>query len=206
MGRYIDPRTQYFDDSGQPLIAGKVFIFESGSALNKDLFFDVNLNIVAPNPVTLSSSGRMPNTFFSGSARAKLTDADDVQFWDIDPIETTSGGQGGFPDWNAASIYNIPDYVIGSDDKIYCSFINANQDNDPVSTPAAWEQVEFIGIFNLNVTYAINDIVKGSDGNLYRSIAGGNIGNDPISTNDWTAAVDITGSTLARTYASALSF
>lgn len=209
MGRYIDPRPQYLSDDGDPLIEGKVFIFESGSATLKDIFFDTSREIPAPNPVILSASGRMPNTFFSGTAKATLTDSDEVQFWSIDPIESTSSGQGGFPDWNAITVWEIPNYVIGSDDNIYCSFINDNQDNNPLTTPTAWEEVEFTSIWNPNITYGITprpDTVKASDGNFYKTIAGGNLGNDPISTAAWTAAVDITGTDLALTQATALSF
>jgi len=206
MSRFINPVTQYGDSALDPLIDGKLFFFESGSATLKDIFSDVNESIPLANPVILTGDGSVPNIFYSGSARVKLTDRDEVQRWDRDPVGGDSGAGNNFSDWNNLTIYSIPDYVIGSDSNIYCSFINNNQSNDPVSSPAAWEQVEFIGIFNLNITYAINDIVKASDGNLYRSIAGGNIGNDPISTADWTAAVDITGTDLALTQATALSF
>lgn len=205
MPRSVNPVPQYLGDDGNPLAFGKMFYFESGSATLKDLFSDEDLSIPASNPRILTGSGRLPNTFYSGSVRQKLTDKDEVQFFDVDPV--TSGTSGGaFEDWNSVRTYNIPDYVIGSDNNIYRSSINANENNDPVSSSTAWEQVEFIGIFNLNITYAANDIVKGSDGNLYRSLAGSNIGNDPTSTAAWTAAVDITGTDLALTQATALSF
>lgn len=190
MGRYIDPRPQYFSDDGDPLINGKVFIFESGSATHKDLFFDVNLSIAAPNPVILSASGRMPNTFFSGTATAKLTDADEAQIWNIDPIETTSAGQGGFPDWNSVTIWNIPDVVIASDDNFYISITNANQGSDPTSSPLNWSQIKFIGVYNANETYVIDDIVQASDGLLYKSNINSNAGNNPVSDAvSWSPAV-----------------
>lgn len=207
MGRYIDPRPQYFDDSGDPLIEGKVFIFESGSATDKDLFFDVNQSIVAPNPVILSASGRMPNTFFSGSAKATLTDSDEVQFWSIDPIETTSAGQGGIPDWNSLTIYSIPDYVIASDDNIYCSFVNANQGNEPSASPTSWKLVEFLGTWNTNVTYSINDTVKASTGALFRSLTNSNTGNDPISDSvNWSPAIDIPVDSVANAAVAQFSY
>lgn len=192
MGRFLDPRPQYEDDDGQPLINGKVFIFESGSATDKDLFFDVNFSIVAPNPVILSASGRMPNTFFKGSARAKLTDANEIQFWDIDPIESTSSGQGGFPDWNAISRWEIPDYVIASDDNIYCSFVDNNIGNDPTTSPTSWELVEFLGTWNPNISYSTTNLVKASTGALFRSLTNSNLNNDPTTdTVNWSPAIDI---------------
>jgi len=66
MGRYIDPRPQYYDDAANPLASGKVYIYTSGSAVLKDIFSDINESIPADNPVILSASGRMTNTFFSG--------------------------------------------------------------------------------------------------------------------------------------------
>lgn len=213
MGRYIDPRSQYFDDAGDPLIAGKVFIKNSGSAEDKDLFFDSAHKQPAPNPVTLSASGRMPNTFFSGSAKAILTNSNGMgqgnQFWEVDPIFSTSSGQGGFEDWNSKTVWNHPDVVVGSDDRFYMSITNGNEDNDPTTDDVSWEEVEFTSIWNPNIDYSLTprpDTVKASDGNFYKNLLEGNSGNDPVSSDTWTAAVDITGSTLARTYASALSF
>jgi len=209
MGRYLDPRPQYFDDPGDPLIEGKVYIYESGSATLKDIFHDDEESIVAQNPVILSASGRMPNTFFSGTARGKLTDADEVQFWDIDPIFSTSSGQGGFQDWNSVTSWNHPDVVVGSDDLFYMSINNGNIDNDPTLTPTEWEEVEFTSIWNPNITYEITprpDTVKASDGNFYKNTTGANLGNDPTSSDTWTAAVDIEGTDLALTQATALSF
>ena len=180
MSRYIDPRPQYFDDDGDPLASGKVYIYASGSSTLKDIFHDTNLSIPAANPVILSGSGRMPNTFFSGAARAKLTDGDDVQFWDIDPF-SGDGSAGGFQDWNSVSIFNIPDLVVASDDRFYVSITNDNQGNDPLTSAVNWSEVKFIGSYNVNETYSEKDVVQGSDGLLYSSRISSNVGNDPVA-------------------------
>lgn len=186
MARYVDPRPQYFDNAGAPLVEGKVFIFESGSNTLKDIFRDVNESIAAENPVILSASGRMPNTFFSGSARGKLTDADEVQFWDIDPIGSSTG-EGAFSDWNAETIYDIPDIVVGTDDRFYQSITNGNQGNDPTVDLVNWSEIKFIGVYNANQTYSINDVVQGSDGLLYKSNTNSNTGNNPVTDSvNWT--------------------
>ena len=190
MSRFVNPRPQYLDDAGNPLIEGKVYIYESGTDDLKDLFFDVNLSQPAPNPVILSGSGRMPNTFFTGSARGKLTDSDEVQFWDIDPIGSDTG-DGAFSSWNSITIYNVSDIVIGSDGLFYISITNGNQDSDPVSTPVDWTQIRFTRVWNPNETYSIDQIAEGSDGQLYTSRTNSNLNNDPISdTINWNPAVE----------------
>ena len=180
MSRFINPRPQFLNDSGVPLVSGKVFIYESGSNALKSLFHDVNLSIPAANPVILSGSGRMPNTFYSGSARCQLTDSDEVQFWDIDPVGGDSE-TGGFADWNSITVFNVPDIVVGSDDNLYQSITNGNQGNDPISSPVSWSEVKFIGVYNSNEVYSTKDITVGSDGLLYSSKINSNVGNDPVS-------------------------
>ena len=180
MSRFINPRPQFFDDAGNPLIAGKLFIYDSGSNALKDLFHDVNRKIDADNPVILSGSGRMPNTFFSGSARCQLTDSDEIQYWDIDPVGGDSE-TGGFADWNSLAVFNVPDIVVGSDDNLYQSIADGNQGNDPISSPVSWSQVKFMGVYNANQSYVINDIVVASNGLLYSSKINSNVGFDPVS-------------------------
>lgn len=185
--RYVDPRPQYLDDAGDPLIEGKVFIYNSGSSVFKDLFFDINKKDKAPNPVILTASGRMKNTFFDGSAKAVLTNADESQFWNIDPINSSTG-EGQFSDWNSVSVFNVPDIVIGGDDLFYMSITNNNQGN-AVTDTLNWSQIKFTGVYNANETYSINDIAQGSDGLLYVSKTNSNAGNDPVSdVTNWGPA------------------
>ncbi len=188
MARFINPRPQFLNDDGEPLAFGKIFIYGSGSSTLKDLFFDVNLSIAAPNPVILTGSGRMPNTFFSGSSRQVLTDSDEVQFFDIDPVSGESA-EGAFSDWNAVTIYSIPEIVVGSDDLFYIAITNNTQGDNPTTSPLSWSQIKFIGVYNTNETYSINDIAQGSDGLLYSSKTGSNTGNDPVTdTTNWGPA------------------
>ena len=177
--RYIDPRPQYFDDAGDPLVSGKVYIYEQGSATTKDLFFDAEETLPAPNPVILSASGRLGSTFFSGTARAKLTDSDEVQFWDIDNI-ASSEIEGAFAAWTSAATYDSPDLVTGSDGEFYQSLTNGNTGNDPISDEVNWKHLDLIGYWNTNITYAIGDIVIGSGGNFYKALVS-QAGNNPTS-------------------------
>lgn len=179
MSRNINPRPQYFDGAGDPLISGKMHYFESGTDTEKDTFADVNLLIMNPNPVILTGDGRLPNVFFDGVARQKLTDSDDVQLWDIDPVGGEDIG-GNLEAWVPSVIYAASSLVQGSDDNFYQSINNGNLGNDPTTTPSEWEQVEFISTWNAVVTYQIGSTVKGSDNLFYSSLVADNLNNDPV--------------------------
>ncbi|MCK5444973.1 MAG: hypothetical protein KAI73_05070 [Rhodospirillaceae bacterium] len=199
MGRNVNPRPQLLDSAGDPLISGKMYYFESGTDTPKATFADVNMTIQNTHPVILTGDGRLPNVFLSGTARMKLTDADDVQIWDIDP----TGGEdigGDFEEWVPSVVYNTNDIVQGSDGAFYISFTNGNLGNDPTSTPTEWQEIQFINIWNTNVTYQIGDTVKGSDNLFYVSQTADNQGNDPTSDAvNWgppfDGVVSITGGT-----------
>lgn len=181
MSRYTDPRTQYFDSAGDPLISGKLFFFNSGTSTEKTTFADTSETIANQNPVILTGDGRVPNIFFTGAARVKLTDKDNVQIFDVDPVGgATTAGQ--FSDYDNETIYGSGEIVIGSDGNYYVSLSSGNQSNDPTTSPTFWLQVEFINIWNPNKTFGLNETSKASDGLLYRSLVASNTGNDPVSS------------------------
>lgn len=178
MARYGFAGKQFFDNSGDPLIGGKLYFYESGTDTLKDTYSDVNLSILNPNPVVLTAAGRQPDIFFSGSARVILTDADGVQIEVRDP----EGGdvlEGVFSSWNSVTIYNSGEIVTGSDGNYYVSITDNNQGNNPTSDPTNWTQVRFIRVWNSNETYSIGQITEGSDGLLYSSVTNNNLNNDP---------------------------
>ena len=188
MSRFGSLGTQYFDNAGDPLVAGKIHFYEPGTNTHKNTFADVGLEIPNTNPVLLTGAGRQPNIFFTGSARAILTDADDVQIEDRDPVGSDIA-EGGFPTWNSERIYNIPDIVVGSDLNFYISITDGNSGSDPTATPADWTQVRFIRVWNTNETYSAAQITEGSDGLLYSAVTGSNQGNDPVTdTTNWKPA------------------
>jgi hypothetical protein len=191
MARLGSLGTQYFDDAGDPLINGKIYIFESGTTTPKDTYADINLSILNPNPILLTAAGRQPNVFFSGSARAVLTKNDDTQVQVIDPIGG-EGLEGAFSNWNSLTIYNAPDIVVGSDNKFYVSITDGNQANDPVTNTVNWTEIKFTRVWNENENYIENDIVQASNGAIYRSTVDNNLNNDPVADAvNWTGAVAV---------------
>jgi hypothetical protein len=191
MPRSVNPRPQFFDSSGDPLVSGLMYFYEPGTTTDKTTYADVNLSIANSNPVVLSADGRLPNVWFDGSARQVLRDADGTLIWDIDPV----GGNnitGPLSEWSPDVTYGMFDIVITSDGRLWRSLIDANADNAPASSPASWEQLEFITIWNTNVTYALNATVKASNGLFYKSLANGNIANNPTTDAvNWGPIVDV---------------
>jgi len=188
--RFVNPRPQFFDKAGAPLVKGRMFFFESGTAVNKPVFADVNETIPAPvdgdGAVPLSADGRVPEIFYSGTARVILQNKPIepvfVQIWDIDGVGSFGSGAA-FDAWNSIVEYESGAYVVGSDGLVYKSLQNNNSNNDPISSPTFWEQVAFLRTWNPNITYALGDGgVVGSDGKQYRSLQAANLNNDPVSS------------------------
>ncbi len=180
MPRSVNPRPQFFDSSGDPLVSGLMYFYEPGTTTPKTTYVDVNLSTANSNPVVLSADGRLPSVFYDGSCRQVLRDKNGVLIWDVDPV----GGAnitGPLSEWSPDVTYGMYDIVITSNGSLYRSLIDANADNNPTSSPADWEQLEFLTIWNANVTYKLNATVKASDGLFYKSTLNGNIGNNPTT-------------------------
>jgi hypothetical protein len=204
VSRYIDPIPQYTLDNGDPVPSGKLYFYESGSNTAKTTYADVNLSIANTNPVILRAAGRVPNIFFNGTAKVKLTDSDDVQIFERDPVGDTST-TGNFSTWNSLSIYNTGTIVTGSDGNFYVSITNGNQNSDPTTTPADWSQIRFIRVWNTLEAYTIDQVVEGTDGLLYTCVIA-NTGNDPVTDAvNWkpSTTIDVPAVVLAgaKTYA-----
>lgn len=189
--RANNPVDQFFDDAGNPLIDGKIYYFATGTNTFQDTFADENLEILNTNPVILTAAGRSPNVWLQDrNYKEVLTDSDDVQIWERDPVGGESD-EGAFSIWGSTITYSINEIVEGSDGNFYKSITNSNTGNDPTSSAANWEQIEFIGVWNTNITYSIGDTVRGSDGNLYRALTATS-GNDPISDRvNWAQAINL---------------
>ena len=179
MSRLGSIGTQYFDGAGNPLIDGKLYIYESGTTTPKTTYADSSLTIANTNPVILTGDGRQPNVWFDGTAKIILTGSDDVQIEVRDPIGGAISGE--FDSWSSVTIYGLNNIVEGSDGNFYKSISSSNVGNDPTTNTTNWTRVQFTETWNTNNTYTIDDIVQGSDGKLYVAITSSNTGNDPIS-------------------------
>jgi len=198
MARYQEPVPQYLDGAGNPLANGQLFFFKSGTNSQLTTYKDEIESIPNTQPLLLDAAARVPNAFFSGSAKVVLI-ADDLstgevgtQIFERDPV----GGEkelGDFTLWDAQVIYDVNDIVEGSNGKFYISLVNANQADNPVTpSPTKWSEIRFLGIYNVNISYAIGDVTQTTDGNLWKSLTAVNLNNDPStdSGTNWIPAID----------------
>lgn len=189
--RVIDAFTQFFDDSGNPLISGTLTFYEPGTTTDKDTYSDNSETTPNTNPVVLSSAGRCPDVFGSGSYKVVSKDSDGVTIQTFDPVGGTTGATP-FADWNSLTTYSIGDEVTGSDGNYYRSLANSNQGNDPTSDSIKWEQIEFIDYYNANRTYSQYDRVRDSDGYIYTSLQASNLNKTPSTNQDYWQRPEVT--------------
>ena len=189
--RFNNPVPQYLDNSGNVLAGGKLYLYESASNTLKTLFNASNKQTQIANPVVFDASGRTPEIFFEGTARAILTNSDDVQIWDRDPVNSENL-QVNLSLWSAAIAYEQFDFVRGSDGNYYQSKTNDNLNNDPTISPnndPNWEQIFFNDVWNNQTTYPERALVWENEVQ-YRSRAPSNRANQPsASPTQWELTV-----------------
>lgn len=91
--------TQQFDEYGQPLNGGKLYIIQAGTVNTpQDSFQDPSLTIKWPNPITMDAAGRLPQFFLAdGFVKIRMTDSAGIVQREADGIQVIgpSGGGGG---------------------------------------------------------------------------------------------------------------
>tara|TARA_R110000851_G_scaffold133381_1_gene268184 strand:- start:785 stop:1498 length:714 start_codon:yes stop_codon:yes gene_type:complete len=193
VARFGDLDTQYLDSAGDPLVNGKIAFMDSGTNDNKNTYADIDETIVNTNPLILNADGTQPNCFFSGSAKAILFTADDVQVRSLDPVSATGSDAGrlAFNSWNSLSTYQSGNIAVGSDGFYYVCIVTSSQGEDPTTTASAWTQIKFIRVWNTNETYLVNAVVQGSDGNLYKALIQ-QAGNTPVGdATNWSPIFEV---------------
>ena len=92
-----NPKAQFFDDDGNPLVGGKVYFFEAGSSVPLDTFTNATGNTANDNPVILNARGEADIWLTEDTAyKVRLDRPDDSTVWTVDSIIASgSGGSGG---------------------------------------------------------------------------------------------------------------
>lgn len=83
--RFISP----FFDAGSgitPEDGAKLFFFDTGTSNPRDTFSNQAGTIPNANPVIADQNGVFSDIFLDGSYKARLTDKNDVQIWEADPV------------------------------------------------------------------------------------------------------------------------
>jgi hypothetical protein len=196
MARFGSLDTQYFDASGEPLVNGKIYFYESGTTTPKTTFADINSEIPNTNPVLLDASGRQPNIFFEGVAKATLTNNGDTQIVSRDPVGETATNFG--DEWVSTRIYGTNDVVIGSDGQYYRSLSAGNQNNNPVTTSGFWSLLYSVE-WNAGINYGVGATVT-YDTLQYQAIQGSNLNHAPNASPTWWVPLEFVWSATS-TYA-----
>jgi hypothetical protein len=147
-------KQQFFDDNGEPLASGKVYLYEPGTSTEKTAYSDSNGNTALSNPVVLDSSGRA-SIWLDGYYKAVVKDANDVTIYTTDNISSQ----------HYQSVTSV-EFVAQSDTP---SYISATQFSVPN---------------NLTSTYQVGRRVKATvtAGTLYGTITASSAGGDPVIT------------------------
>ena len=184
MPRFISPITDI-----KPL--GSIGFFDSNTNAPKLTYKDELETIANLLTIPVDAGGNLPNIFFSGSASVIYLDQFDVQYAARNPVGEEIG-VGNFTDWVNVITYGSGDITIGADGAVYKSIPDSNQGNDPIDSPAEWEEIRFIGVWDTNITYPIGIVVQTGNGDLWASVVSQS-GNNPAidGGTNWKLAVDI---------------
>lgn len=112
---YPQPKQQYFDSNGDPLVGGKVYTYAAGSVgtgTPKATYTTAAASTENANPVVLDSRGEA-TIYWDGLYKVILKDINDVLIWTQDYVPTTSGAGA---DTNlvipgAIPVSNTPDFT-----------------------------------------------------------------------------------------------
>lgn len=82
-----------WSNSGQPVAAGRLYIYLSGTSTPAAVYTDVTLTTPHTNPVILDAGGRAVLYLAAGSYKFVLKTAADVLVWESDPVQATHTNQ-----------------------------------------------------------------------------------------------------------------
>lgn len=84
----INPKLQFFDDNGDPLVGGKLYAYEAGTSTPQDTYTDQAGASPNDNPIILDSRGECSVWLDDANYKFTLYDADDNLIWTEDNVST----------------------------------------------------------------------------------------------------------------------
>lgn len=148
--RLLNQSPVYLDDDGQPVAGGTLYFYVSGTTTPKDVYGDKAKTVNLGSTELLDSSGRQVNDIWlDGSYTVTLRDADAVQVWSLDDVDSLSelpsqtGNTGRFlttdgTDASWAEISEVPSTASGDEGDVLTI----------VSGEAAWAAPASVGDFS----------------------------------------------------------
>lgn len=89
------PKQQYFDNAGNPLVGGQLYTFAAGTSVPKAVFTTPDETTAHPNPTVLDARGEAA-IFWKGAYKVALRSAVGVLLWTVDNVSPgASGGTSG---------------------------------------------------------------------------------------------------------------
>lgn len=83
------PKSQFFDDNGNPLAGGKLYSYKAGSSIPLATYADKAAAVPNANPVILNSRGEALIFLSAQAYKLILKDANDVTIWTLDNFVVT---------------------------------------------------------------------------------------------------------------------
>jgi hypothetical protein len=83
-----DPKLQFFDNSGQPLVGGRIYTFEAGSSTPAVTYTSASGTTLNTNPIILDTRGEASVWLGSFPYKFRLTDSNNVVIWTVDNVGT----------------------------------------------------------------------------------------------------------------------
>ena len=198
--RFVDPRAQFIDASGNPYAGGFLYFYETLSTTPADTYSESTLTTENTNPVELDSAGRLPNDVFLDpniTYKVVLKDADGVTIWTADPVDDPAANvtaaiqvYGGNPNGNLAGSAGTQ----GGSGASVCWDITNNLlyvcTTTGTASTAVWTQVGATLAGGVQMTGIISPTALAADQNNYSPT--GNAAAS-IIRQDLSAQVTITG-------------
>lgn len=95
-------KQQFFDDSGNPLVSGKLYAYIAGTNTPVATYKTAAGSDENTHPIILNARGECDIWLLSTVAyKFKLCDSDNVEIYTVDSITVGAGGSGGTVDWSA---------------------------------------------------------------------------------------------------------
>ncbi len=115
VGLMVNPKIQFFNNSGQPCTGCKIYFYEPGTSTPKDTYADSLKTIVNTNPVVLSSRGEPLSPIWQeGIYKVIFKTASDQTIWSVDNVYTISDSAiaSAISEWVLVGL--APTYVSGT--------------------------------------------------------------------------------------------
>lgn len=184
---------QFCDDSGDPVLNGKVYFYVTGTTTPQDTFAQADLDpgSANPNPVLLDANGRPPDpiflspTAYTVKLTATVDGVDDVELWTVDEVQDVGSTYAAtFGNVQAQGSKDVTDgYIVLSTDRLVTCDSAAG--TMTVTLLAASDATQMLVIMNTGA----NAVTVSPDGSDTINGAGSDLTLDAATGQDWPAVI-----------------